>query len=251
MKNFTKFILFISVTISLTISSSAYADTSSNPSSIGGIDISTASPVEGSPSAPVTIIEFGDYQCPSCDAWFKNEEPIIKTNYIDTNKAKLYFVDFPFYGQDSFSAAQATYCAGEQGKYWEYHGILYSNQGAINGGWANPTALKQFASNLGLDTAKFDACLDSGKYADGVSHNKDVGTSVGVQGTPTFFIIGPNGTGQKIEGGQPASVFSNVIDSMYAQTTPEFGPVAAIVLAIAVSSIVIISAKNGRLIPKY
>lgn len=250
MKNFTRLILFISMAISLMASSSAYADTS-NPSSIGGIDISMASPVKGSPNAPVTIIEFGDYQCPHCDAWFKNEEPVIQSSYIDTDKAKLYFVDIPYLGPDSALAAQATYCAADQGKYWQYHDTLYTNQGGVQSGWASSGSLKQFASTLGLDTTAFNTCLDSGKYADRVSHNKDVATSAGVQGTPTFLIVGPNGTTNKIEGGQPASVFSTVIDSMYTQTIPEFGPVAAIVLAIAISSIVVISIKNTRLISQH
>jgi predicted secreted protein with PEFG-CTERM motif len=220
--------------------------------SSGMIDLSMASPVRGSSSAPVTIVEFGDYQCPKCDAWFKNEEPTIKTNYIDTNKAKLYFVDFPFLGADSPVAAQAAYCAGDQGKYWEYHDYLYNNQGNIQSGWASSTNLKSYASTLGLDTNQFNSCLDSGKYADKVSHNKQVGASEGVQGTPAFFIVGPAGTMQEIVGPQPAAVFSNVIDQMSAQTTPEFGPIAAIVLAIATSTIVIISAKTGRrIVPRY
>ncbi|MGI0046099.1 MAG: thioredoxin domain-containing protein [Nitrosotalea sp.] len=250
MKNFTKFILFVSVSILAVSLSSAYADTGNNPSPIGGIDISMASPVEGSPNAPITMIEFGDYQCPHCDAWFKNSEPTIKSNYIDTNKVKLYFVDIPYLGPDSAIAAQATYCAADQGKYWEYHDVLYTNQGPVQSGWASSGSLKQFASSLGLDTTKFNSCLDSGKYSDRVSHNKDVATSAGVQGTPTFFIVGVKGTVNKIEGDQPMEIFSKTIDSMYVQAVPEFGPVAALVLAIAVSSIVIMSAKN-KIVLRY
>jgi len=82
--------------------------------SVGGIDISMASPVEGSPDAPVTIIEFGDYQCPKCDQWFLNEKPTVTKDLLDTGKAKIYFLDFAFLGDDSVSAAQAAYCAGDQ-----------------------------------------------------------------------------------------------------------------------------------------
>jgi predicted secreted protein with PEFG-CTERM motif len=217
----------------------------------GTIDLSMASPVEGSPSAPVTIVEFGDYQCPECDSWFKNQEPTIKSNYIDTQKAKLYFVDFPWAGSDSISAAEASYCAGDQGKYWEYHNYLYQQQAGIQTGWASPSNLKPYATTLGLDSNQFNTCLDSGKYADRVSHNKDVGTSKGVQGTPTFFIMGSTGAMQEITGPQPASVFSTVIDQMSAQTTPEFGPIAVLVLAIAIVSIIAVSAKTGlRFIPR-
>jgi len=212
----------------------------------GKIDLSMSSPVLGS-SAKVTIVEFGDYQCPECDQWFKNEEPTIKANYIDTNKAMLYFLDFPWAGADSISAAEASYCAGDQGKYWEYHDYLYQNQGAIQSGWASSSNLKADAATLGLDVNQFNSCLDSGKYADRVSHNKAVGTSLGIQGTPAFFIIGTNGTTQEIVGAQPASVFSSVIDQFSANAVPEFGSLAAIVLVIAVVSTIAVSKTTLKL----
>ncbi len=211
----------------------------------GSIDLSMASPVLGSSSAPATIIEFGDYQCPKCDAWFKNEEPTIKANYIDTNKVKLYFVDFPFLGDDSPVAAQAAYCAGDQGKYWEYHDYLYTHQTGIQSGWANKDSLKSYAAILGLDASKFNSCLDSGKYADRVSHNKDIGTSKGIQGTPTFFIVGSTGSMQEIMGPQPASAFSTAIDQVSTQPVPEFGSIAALILVISIASIIVASSKIG------
>lgn len=210
----------------------------------GTIDLSRASPVLGSSSSPVTIVEFGDYQCPECDAWFKNQEPAIKTNYIDTNKAVLYFVDFPWAGSDSIAAAEASYCAADQGKYWEYHEYLYQHQGGIQTGWASTSNLKSYAATLGLDTSQFNSCLDSGKYSERVDHNRQVGVSKGVSGTPTFFIMSSTGTMQEITGPQPAAVFSNVINS-FTQATPEFGPIAALVLAISIVSIIAVSAKTG------
>jgi predicted secreted protein with PEFG-CTERM motif len=210
----------------------------------GKIDLSMSSPVRGSTDAKVTIVEFGDYQCPECDQWFKNEEPTIKANYLDTDKANLYFVDFPWAGADSISAAEASYCANDQGKYWEYHDYLYQNQGAIQSGWASTSNLKADAVTIGLDANQFNPCLDSGKYADRVSHNKVVGTSLGIQGTPTFFIMGPNGTTQEISGPQPASTFSSVIDSISTSAVPEFGTLASIVLVIAIVSIIAVS-KTG------
>jgi protein-disulfide isomerase len=212
----------------------------------GSIDLSMASPVLGSSTAPVTIVEFGDYQCPKCDAWFKNEEPTIKANYIDTNKAKLYFVDFTFIGPDSPVAAQAAYCAGDQGKYWQYHDYLYTNQGAIQNGWASSSNLKSYAVTLGLDANQFNSCLDSGKYAGAVSHNKDVGSSKGVQGTPAFFILGSTGTMTEILGPQPASAFATAIDQAATQAVPEFGPIAALILVFSVIAVIAISAKTGH-----
>ncbi|MDE1727760.1 thioredoxin domain-containing protein [Candidatus Nitrosotalea okcheonensis] len=217
----------------------------------GNIDLSKASPVLGSPNAPVTIIEFGDYQCPKCDAWFKNEEPTIKANYIDTNKTKLYFVDFPYLGADSPVAAQAAHCAGDQNKYWEYHDYLYSNQGAIQSGWANSNNLKSYAITLGLDASKFNSCLDSGKYADSVAYNKDIGSSKGIQGTPAFFIVGSSGSMQEIMGPQPAAIFSSTIDQISTQPVPEFGSIASLILVVALVSIITVSAKTRlRFIPR-
>ena len=188
---------------------------------VGTVDITMSSPIEGSDDATVTIIEFGDYQCPKCDQWFQNEKPTIATDYIDNGKAKLYFVDFPFLGEDSTTAANASYCANDQEKFWEYHSMLYNNQGGINEGWANIDALKQFAADVGLDTAEFNACVDSNKHADRVSYNKQVGTSHGVEGTPVFIIVGPDGSMERIDGPQSSDIFADVIHGMLGEPMKE------------------------------
>lgn len=184
------------------------------PFSIGGIDLSMAAPVEGQADAPVTIIEFGDYQCPKCQDWFQNEKPSINSKYIVNGIAKLYFVDFAWEGDDSILAAQATYCANDQEKFQEYHSTLYNNQGGIQDGWADADSLQQFAVEVGLDSEKFNECLESGTYADRVSYNTEVGTSHGVQATPYFFIVGPDGDIKKIVGPQPSIVFEAALNSL-------------------------------------
>jgi len=181
---------------------------------IGGIDLSMAAPVEGQDDAPITIIDFGDYQCPNCKQWFQEEKPSITSDYILTGIAKFYFVDSTWVGEDSFIAAEASYCADDQGKYMEYHSTLFNNQGDIQDGWASSDALKQFAIDLGLDSEMFDECLDSGKYSDRVSYNAEVATSNGVEGTPHFFIVGPDGTVKQIAGPQPSIVFDATILSL-------------------------------------
>ena len=93
--------------------------------SFGTVNTSMSSPVLGSPDAPVTIIEFGDYQCPSCKKWFLDSKPQIISNLIDTGKANLIFIDIALLGKDSLPASAATYCAEEQGQYWNYHDLLY------------------------------------------------------------------------------------------------------------------------------
>ncbi len=188
---------------------------------IGKIDVSNSPPLEGSEDAPVTIIEFGDFQCPKCDQWFQSEKPTIKQDYIDTGKANLYFVDFTFLGADSMTAANASYCAEEQGKYWEFHSHLYNNQREINGGWASSTNLKFFASDVGLDVVAFDECLDSGKYDDRVAYNTNVGALHGVEGTPAFFIVdNSDNTTERIDGPQPSDIFAGVIDGMLEGSVP-------------------------------
>ena len=197
------------------ISISSEQQSESNISfNIGGIDLSQASPIFGSEDAPVTIIEFGDYQCPNCKKWFENTKPEIVTNYLETGKANLYFVDLPFLGDDSLPASSATYCANDQGLYWEYHSHLYSNQRGIDSGWANKLSLQNYAELLGLNPSEFVNCMDSGKYDESSLFNLDVGIQNGVEATPWFIIVGPDGQKQSIKGPQPFPVFEAVIEPM-------------------------------------
>ena len=179
----------------------------------GSVSTAMGSPILGEPSAPITIVEFGDYQCEQCYAWFHNTKPRIVQDYIDTGKANLVFVDLAFLGRDSPKAAQASYCAEDQEMYWEYHDLLYNFQEHVDNGWANSERLKAFADSLDLDMELFESCLDSGKYSKRVQYNIQQAKENGVRGTPGFFIVGPDGQ-QKIGGAQPFSVFKNILDSM-------------------------------------
>ena len=180
----------------------------------GTVDTSLGSPILGSPDAPVTIIEFGDYQCPHCKKWFFDTKPIIVENLIDTGKVNLQFLDIALLGKDSLSASAATYCAEDQEKYWEYHSTLYSNQLGVDNGWANTANLKKYASDLGLDMDLFASCLDSGNYLPRVLKNTDVSRNVGFSGVTAFMIIGPNNQQDLIIGAQPYEVFKDVIEPM-------------------------------------
>jgi len=179
----------------------------------GTISTAMGSPILGDPSAPITIVEFGDYQCSQCYAWFHETKPAIIQDYIDTGKANLVFVDLAFLGKDSIPASMATYCAEDQGMYWEYHDLLYNSQELVDGGWANSERLKAFAFSLDLDLELFESCLDSGKYSKRVQYNIQQARENDVRGTPGFFIVGPDGQ-QKIGGAQPFSVFKQILDSM-------------------------------------
>ncbi len=179
----------------------------------GTISTAMGSPILGDPSAPITIVEFGDYQCEQCYAWFHETKPAIVRDYIDTGKANLVFVDLAFLGKDSIPASMATYCAEDQGMYWEYHDLLYNSQEHVDNGWANSERLKAFAFSLDLDLELFESCLDSEKYSKRVQYNIQQAKDNGVRGTPGFFIVGPDGQ-QKIGGAQPFSVFKQILDPM-------------------------------------
>ena len=174
-------------------------------------------PVLGSKDATVTIIEVGDYQCHMCKLWFEETRPQIVENYIETGKANLVFLDMPFLGSDSTPASEATYCADDQGKYWEYHSMLFTYQeDEIDGGWANANRLQAIAFNLGLDIEQFDKCMTTDDHYSRVNYNKQVAvTEFGAKSTPTFMIINSiSGEAQRIVGAHPYSTFENIIDSL-------------------------------------
>lgn len=210
-------ILFVVIASGYAVVISSFDDNSINLDmnrQVGDVNTSLGSPMLGSKSAPITIIEFGDYQCSNCKKWFLNTKPDIVTNYIDTGKANLIFVDIAFLGKDSIPAARATYCAEEQGQYWDYHAFLYTNQRGVDNGWADNDSLKGYANNLGFDMDLFVSCLDSGKYEKRVQFNTEESQKNGVTGTPTFIIVGPQGQQERIIGPQPFSVFEKIIDSL-------------------------------------
>ena len=178
-------------------------------------EFENGSPILGSESAPITIVEFGDYQCEACYAWFHNTRDTLIDNYIETGKAKLIFVDLPFLGRDSPTAAQASYCAEDQGQYWEYHTMLYTFQdGHPDSGWADRDRLNSFAFSLDMNIDEFNECMDSSKYKKRVKANYDEAVKNNVQSTPTFIIISEDGKKEQFSGAQPYSVFALTIESM-------------------------------------
>jgi protein-disulfide isomerase len=176
--------------------------------------LSGSPPVLGTSAAPVTIVEFGDFQCPSFGQWFRSQEPLILQNLVQTGKAKLEWRDFDYYGPDSASASEAAYAAGEQGKFWQFYDILYSNQQTPNSGWASSDHLEQLAQGLGLNMTLFNASFQSHKYSSVINANYKLGTQLGVSGTPSFFVVGSNGRVVTIVGDQPYSVFESVVNSL-------------------------------------
>lgn len=156
---------------------------------------------KGSSNAKVTIIEYSDFQCPYCGRALPTLQQVLET-YGD--KVRIGYKHFPLsFHQNAENAALASECAAEQGRFWEYHDILFSNQQALDAG-----SLKGYASQMGLDTGKFNQCLDSKKYLNIVRQHMQEGTQEGVDGTPAFFI-----NGALISGAQPFEAFRQVIDA--------------------------------------
>lgn len=217
----TKFII-IGIVAAVVVAGIAAA--SVNPDSIKvdnpkstklSLDTRNGSPVLGDVSSPVTIVEFGDYQCPFCKRWNEVTKPAIEKNLIETGKANLIYVDFPIIGSDSITVHAGSYCAAEQGLYWKYHDFVYANQGHENDGWASSENLKMLVSEIdGLDTDSFNECLDSKKYQQRVNDNKKIASGAGARSTPTFIIIPQDGAAEMITGAQPYGTFKEIIDEM-------------------------------------
>ncbi len=168
----------------------------------------------GNPDAPVTIVEFGDYQCPFCGKFFTDVEPLIRDQYIKTGKVKMVFRDFPFLGDESERAAEASQCAAEQGKFWAYHDNLYRAEiadGKENSGNLTAAFLASLAGRTGIDPVKFSSCLGSGTYAQEVKKDYDDGVAAGVRGTPATFV---NGT--PLTGAVPFAQFQAAIEEALA-----------------------------------
>ncbi len=172
-------------------------------------------PAKGSRTATLAVIEFSDYQCPYCSRYALQTWPQVSKDYVESGKVQYFFVNFPIEQIHplAFKAHEAAACAGEQGKYWEMHDRLFGNQSLLA-----PPELTKHASAIGLDSAKFQPCLDSGRTGDLIRKDLARSQQIGVTGTPAFLIgrIEPNGTmvkGMKmVSGAQPFSVLKPILD---------------------------------------
>ena len=175
------------------------------------------SPILGNPEAKVTLIEFGDYQCFFCNKFFHDTEKQLFQDYVDTGKVKVIFKDYTIIGPDSINAAHGAHCASDQGKFWEYHDILYNNWTGENNGWAAAENLLAFAGEIELDVNEWSNCMLEAKYRDSVAESNNDAKTLGLTGTPGFFIIGPDNHVTKIGGAQPYEVFAEIFESELAK----------------------------------
>jgi len=166
-------------------------------------------PVLGDKNAPITMVEFSDFQCPFCGRFRSQTFDQLKKEYIDTGKVKFVYRDFPLHSIHPMAgkAAEAGECADDQEKFWEYHDKIFENQQSLS-----IDNYKKWAVDLGLDAAKFNNCLDSGKYKDEVEKDLSDATRSGGQGTP-YFIIGST----PVSGAQPYENFKAIIEAELAK----------------------------------
>lgn len=169
-------------------------------------------PVMGNPNAKVTIVEFSDFQCLFCRRFWKDTLPQIKKDYIDTGKVKLAYRQLPLppdLHPMAYTSAEAAECANEQGKFWDYHDKMFSEQAKQGDGTIpyQKTDLVTWASQIGMNMAQFNQCLDSEKYKSNIDGDSQIAAQLGFSSTPSFAV-----NGQVIVGAQPYSVFKALID---------------------------------------
>lgn len=176
--------------------------------------IQNGSPFLGNVSAAVTIIDFGDFQCYLCNRFVKNTEPSINQTYVQTGKVAIVFKHLPNRGLDSMGAALAAQCTNDQGKFWQFHNLLYSNQKSIDSGWVSKENLKNFASQIpGLNMEQFNSCFDNEKYRSFIQNDISIASSIGFKETPSFIIENSDGTDlELLAGAQPFPSFQAVLD---------------------------------------
>jgi protein-disulfide isomerase len=203
-----------------------------NPNDLGSITVAPVTDKDailGDPNAKVTVILYEDFQCPFCGATSGHNKPLIQSlkqrestwtpfvpeikEYAKKGDVLLVYRDWAFLGPESVQSALAARCAKDQGKFWEYHDFLYSNQNGENEGNFSDSNLKSFAKNLGLDTASFNQCFDSNKYIKEISDSKDEGITAGVKGTPKGYILKKGKVVGTIEGAESFTTVKPKIDA--------------------------------------
>lgn len=164
---------------------------------------------KGDPAAPITIVEFSDFQCPFCRRAYDQVLPQIVRDYVDTGKATLVYKHTAFLGPESSWAAVAAECAADQNRFWDFHNLLFNRQNGENQGAFSKDKLLSFAAELKLDLTQFEPCLNNDETLARVQADTQEGRQAGVTGTPTFFI-----NGRKIAGAQPYDRFRAIIEPL-------------------------------------
>jgi protein-disulfide isomerase len=191
----------------------------------------------GEPDAPIKIEEFSDFQCPFCERFHEETEPLLRQYYIDTGKVQFVYRSMGNFVSDNIArakgtaaktesrdAALAAYCAGDQNKFWEMHAHLFANALGEDVGSYTDKRLKSIAETVGLDTTAFNSCYDGGKYRDRVQQDFEDGQAAGVNGTPGFLVtytVNGETKTKLIEGAQPFTTFQQELEAALSEIGPQ------------------------------
>jgi protein-disulfide isomerase len=187
----------------------------------------------GDPNAPVKIVEFSDYQCPFCERFYNETEPLLIDTYISTGQVYFTYRSMGNWVSDNIrggkteseDSAEASYCAGDQNKFWEMHDMLFANVLGEDVDSFTDRRLADIAEKTGLDMDQYNECYNSGKYDDRVFEDGRDGLAAGVNGTPGFVLTYTSASGEEksqlLEGAQPFSVFQQTIDAAIADSAPK------------------------------
>ncbi|MBI4095105.1 MAG: DsbA family protein [Candidatus Liptonbacteria bacterium] len=177
-----------------------------------GLELTRRDVVLGDPNAPVTFIEYGDYQCPFCGRLFTQVEPLLREEYVRTGKLKMVYRNFAFLGPESFEAAEAAACAKDEQKFWVFHDAVFREEildGEEHNGNLNRDLFIRLAGEAGMDVDKFTACYDADTYANDVRSEAGAAQALGVNATPTVFL-----NSQQVQGALPYESYRTVIESL-------------------------------------
>lgn len=179
---------------------------------------------EGDASAPVTIMEFGDFQCPACQGFALQVKPQVKLRYVDTGQAKFVFHDFPLSQHpNAFLAARAARCAQDQDRFWQYHDHLYQNQAAWSNDGSPVGRFVGYAEDLGLDVETFEGCLRSDRHAELVTANIHLGQQLGVPGTPAVYVSRGGGMVSRLPSYDFRTIERAVQEALGSDASPDSG----------------------------
>ncbi len=179
-----------------------------NEDRAAGSGAAAGHPSQGDADAPVVMIEYGDFRCTFCGKFAREVEPQLEKKYVESGTLRMEWRDFPYLGRESVDAALAARAAQEQGRFWEYHDLLYENQ---SGGFSEEK-LVELAREAGLDVERFEGDLASDRFERAVAEDFQKGQEMGISGTPTFVI-----NGRVVAGLQPVEMFEEAIERAKAE----------------------------------
>ena len=188
-------------------------DDSLNSSVLSKKNLLDGASILGDPNAMITVVEFGDYQCTFCYKFHQDTMKKIDDNYISSGKVNFVYKDFPLNGEASKIAAEASYCAQKQGKFWQYHNIVFDNWNGENTGWVTGNALLEFAKYSELNIEEFNTCMNNSEYKEKVLQNEQFAREINFDATPSFLIFSENEV-YRIIGAQPFERFEQVFEEL-------------------------------------